>query len=596
MQKEENGMNDGRPDSTLGPFALISARGRATTTNCHGRLRPIVWLAAIFIGILLSLQYRNEIDPDTVAHLDMADAYFRGDWKMAVNGYWNPLYAWILGLVIHSIGASAYWEYPLVHLVVFTIFLFALGCFDFFLRELIHYQNWMQQDNALKTRQPVVSKTVWMVLGYTLFFWSAFFLIRLRETNPDMLVAAFVYLSAGFLLRIRRGEATRGVFVLLGLALGLGYLTKQVMFPLAFVFLGVGLFLTGRPRKAAPGILVAFVAFILVSAPLVSTLSIEKSRLTFGDSGRFAYAGHVNNVPRRHWQGENPDNGTPVHPTRKIFDNPATFEFATPIGGTYPFGYDMTYWYEGLKTHLDLSLQIKVFRKNFNEVVSKMMGLNGSIVFGLMAILFANSIGWSVFKNLSKYAFLIVPPLCAIGLYCLVLVEGRYIGPFVAMVVMSVFFGASLWQQRGYCILVRAVTAVILAMFTINLLPGLYSSVSDLVDRRNPNLYWQVAEGLSELGLRPGDKVASISYSSLNNTRWARLARVRIIAEVYHNPYYDAEKNDFWKADSSAQQKILHAFKTVGARMAISDEEPRGASSSEWQRIGTTNYYVYFLS
>jgi hypothetical protein len=178
----------------------------------------------------------------------------------------------------------------------------------------------------------------------------------------------------------------------------------------------------------------------------------------------------------------------------------------------------------------------------------------------------------------------------------LVLVEGRYIGPFVAMVVMSVFFGASLWQQRGYCILVRAVTAVILAMFTINLLPGLYSSVSDLVDRRNPNLYWQVAEGLSELGLRPGDKVASISYSSLNNTRWARLARVRIIAEVYHNPYYDAEKNDFWKADSSAQQKILHAFKTAGARMAISDEEPRGASSSEWQRIGTTNYYVYFLS
>jgi hypothetical protein len=573
----------------------ISASKRSLDTSYHGRLKAIVWFTAVFIGALLSWNYRNVIDNDTISHLDMADAYFRGDWKMAVTGYWNPLYAWILGLVIHTVKPSPYWEYPTVHLVLFTVFLFALGCFEFFLRELIRLHNATEQDGAFEARQPVVSETVWMVLGYTIFFWSSIFLIRLSNTNPDMLLAAFVYLAAGFLLRIRRGTATRTVFLLFGFALGLGYLTKQVMFPLAFVFLGAGLFLTGNLRKAVPGISAALVAFMLVSAPLVLVLSITKSRLTFGDSGRIVYALHVNNLPRRHWQGENPGSGTPVHPTRKIFNDPAAFEFATPIGGTYPLWYDITYWYEGLELHLDFGTQVKVLQENLKEFGSQMMGFNGSIVFGLMTMLFANSAGGLVFRNISQYCFLIVIPVCAIGLYCLQRVEGRYIGPFVTILVLSLFFAASLRQPLGYCRLVRAVTAVILVMFTIHMFPLLHSSVADLLHLRNANVYWQVANGLNKMGLRPGDKVASVSYANVNNVQWARLAKVRIIAEVYHDPYRDADKNDFWKADSSAQQRILQAFATVGARMVVSDEEPRGPSISGWQRIATTSYYAYLL-
>jgi len=132
-------------------------------------------------------------------------------------------------------------------------------------------------------------------------------------------------------------------------------------------------------------------------------------------------------------------------------------------------------------------------------------------------------------------------------------------------------------------------------MFAIHMVPLLYSSVADLLHHRNANVYWQVANGLNKMGLRPGDEVASVSYANLNNVKWARLARVRIIAEVYHTPYYNADKNDFWEADPSAQQQILQAFATVRARVVVSDEEPRGSSISGWQRIGTTSYYAYFL-
>ena len=31
---------------------------------------------------------------DGVSYLDIGDAYFRGDWKAAVNAYWSPVYSW----------------------------------------------------------------------------------------------------------------------------------------------------------------------------------------------------------------------------------------------------------------------------------------------------------------------------------------------------------------------------------------------------------------------------------------------------------------------------------------------------------------------
>src|SRR5438128_10198625 len=91
-------------------------------------LRAVFWLIGIVIGLLQAWHDRNMIVIDTISHLDMADAYFRGDWAMAINGCWNPLYAWILGLAMLVVKPSSYWEYPTVHFVLFIIFLFAFCC------------------------------------------------------------------------------------------------------------------------------------------------------------------------------------------------------------------------------------------------------------------------------------------------------------------------------------------------------------------------------------------------------------------------------------------------------------------------------------
>jgi hypothetical protein len=184
---------------------------------------------------------RFTMNPDGISYLDMGDAYLRGDWHMAINGWWSPLYSWILGLVLKVLKPSAYWEYPLAHLLNFVVFLAALVCFGFFLRTFIAYRKKSEHDSG-DDEEATLPEWAWWVLGYSLFIWTSLVLISIRLVTPDMCVAAFVYLASGLILRIRTGTATARTFVLLGIVLGLGYLAKAVMFPLAFVFLAVAAF------------------------------------------------------------------------------------------------------------------------------------------------------------------------------------------------------------------------------------------------------------------------------------------------------------------------------------------------------------------
>jgi hypothetical protein len=65
-------------------------------------------------------------------------------------------------------------------------------------------------------------------------------------------VATFVYVICGLLVRIRMGSHGWQIFAALGVLLGLGYLVKTAMFPLAFVFIMVGMFAVGNIKTYIP--------------------------------------------------------------------------------------------------------------------------------------------------------------------------------------------------------------------------------------------------------------------------------------------------------------------------------------------------------
>src|SRR5438132_3866371 len=178
---------------------------------------------AIVLGAAQAWATRFTMNPDGISYLDIGDAYWRGDWHNAINAYWSPLYSWILGLFLKVLKPSPYWEYPVAHLVNFFIYVAALGCFEFFLRNFIR-SRLRSVELARLEGNITLPEWAWWMLGYTLFISASLQLITLRLLTPDLCVAAFVYLGSGLMLKIRVGSASRWAFLLLGVVLGFAYL------------------------------------------------------------------------------------------------------------------------------------------------------------------------------------------------------------------------------------------------------------------------------------------------------------------------------------------------------------------------------------
>ncbi|NIP54845.1 MAG: hypothetical protein GWO26_23230, partial [Phycisphaerae bacterium] len=83
----------------------------------------------------------HSMNADGISYLDMGDAVFSGDWATGLSGVWSPLYAWILGAVMRLFDPPMQWEFPLVHIVNYLIFIFTFLAFEFFWKHLIQYHN-----------------------------------------------------------------------------------------------------------------------------------------------------------------------------------------------------------------------------------------------------------------------------------------------------------------------------------------------------------------------------------------------------------------------------------------------------------------------
>src|SRR5216683_2745491 len=270
----------------------------------HVRERRLVvffWALALLLGAVQAWTGRNAMNEDGIAYLDIGDAYLRGDWSSALNSYWGPFYSWFLGLTLFILKPSPHWEFAVVHLVNFAIFVGTLWCFHFFLAELVD----QHQRSFKASEQEMFGLPPWafFALGYALFVWFSLDWISIRIVTPDMGVSAVVYLASGLLLRMHRQRGDWSNFILLGVVLGCGYLIKYPLFPLAFVFLTISVFSMRNARKGLTRALVALVVFLAIGGPLFVAFSYRAGHLTFEDSGRLNYAWNVNGVPAyAHWQ------------------------------------------------------------------------------------------------------------------------------------------------------------------------------------------------------------------------------------------------------------------------------------------------------
>lgn len=174
------------------------------------RLHFVLIGIAVALGALHAWAGRFAMNPDGMSYLDIADAYFAGQWQMALNAFWSPLYSWLLGFGLFLLRPPPAWESTSVHAINFFIYCFALFSFVFFLRSL----------SRSLPEERVFPRLLWFSFGYALFLIITLHFISLALVTPDMLVAAWVFFAAGIMARVQQGERAPRLFFFLACRLG----------------------------------------------------------------------------------------------------------------------------------------------------------------------------------------------------------------------------------------------------------------------------------------------------------------------------------------------------------------------------------------
>ncbi|HKW31849.1 MAG TPA: hypothetical protein VJN92_02515 [Candidatus Acidoferrum sp.] len=547
-------------------------------------LRLFFWCLAIVLGALHVWVYRNDLNPDSVSYIEMAEAAVRSGSHALVSAYWSPLYPTLLSVGFRLLHPSMYWEFTVVHVVNFVVYLADLFCFEFFLKELLATR---RAETALEDNlRPVPEKIFW-IWGYLLFIWSNHFWLRPQQVNPDIIVAGLVYVATALLLRIYRGNGGWLAFAGLGAVLGAAYLAKAAMFPLSFLFLVCAFLLFGKTRESYSRALarsaLALAVFAMIAIPFIVMISKEKHRPTFGDSGKINYAEHVDGASfMTHWQGQPAGTGTPAHPTRKVSADPLIYEFARPIAGSYPPWYDQSYWYEGIRAHFSLRGQLWVLFKSAN-IYFKLFSRTGAlyVVFLALILLVRKAGKWEWGGR--RFRLVWLPSLGALIMYSFVLVKQRYVSGFALMLVFWILSSVRISLTGEEVFKRGAILATILAP-AVALLWPLGVNVRETIANR-PYDQQEVADGLREMGIAPGTQVASIGTGL--EAYWAHLAEVRIIAEV------PGKGESFLVADPLKRREALSKFLELGAKAVVTKNAAVAHSTDGWQEVAQTQYYVW---
>ena len=574
--------NPSDPGTTVDGALLTSALERNKTK----RLVTALWIASILMAVLHCWVGRHAMNPDGVTYMDIADAYRVGHWKAALNSYRSPLYSWMLVPAMALTQASPEAEFAAVHTVNFLVFLVALFCFHFLLTGVIR-------------THPRLAFPNWAMIGaaYALFLWSTLTVITLELVTPDLCVASAVYAATGMLLRIRKGDNRLAFFLVLGFILGVGYLAKAALLafaPLMAVFSAAAI---GKSREAIPRVMLVALGFLIVSGPWIYALSSTKGRLTFGDAGTLAYGYMVHEVPMLHWHGGPAGSGVPAHPDRQIYSHPDTYEFASPISGTYPPSYDYSYWAEGIIVRPDVRTHVRRVAKSLHEYFRFFDERLSGVISIVVLLWLVGMRGSSPLGSLAREWRLLIPALYGFGLYAQVWVDWRYLGAHLTLLWIGILCALRIPEFERRDQITGAAAVAIMVVLGWHICAFSYSKIR----HEDPMLeHLAVARSLRAMKIGPGSPVASIGDANI--AFWARLARVRIVAEIPFDIWDPVlrepditEVSIFWAASAEEKAAVMRKLAETHAKAVIARDVPPGPAGSGWQRIVGTPYSVYRL-
>jgi hypothetical protein len=266
---------------------------------------------------------------------------------------------------------------------------------------------------------------------------------------------------------------------------------------------------------------------------------------------------------------------TPDHPAPKLLIAPVVLEFSSPVPGEYPLWYDPSYWYAGASVRFDLRGQIAAVKQtlaSYKEIVFDSV----AFVSGLAALcLFALADRRRPALPRGSW-WLAAWPLAAFAMYALVHVEGRFVSPFLILVLLPLYRALIRGLERRAAIAVFAtVLGTVMLPFLVHLAIDSAGIAGDLVRPRPPE-YQVAASALARSGLHAGDQLAAVGFAY--NCYYARCARMRVVAQI-------PDSRRFWRLKEPEMKMVAERLASIGVKAIVAWNRPAGVPPAGWKDV-----------
>jgi hypothetical protein len=561
------------------------------------------------------------MDGDAMAYLDIADLIHAHRWAGVVNAYWHPLYPALLMVTKALLHATRWNEVHAGYVLNYAIFLASVAAMLGFVSALVALRKRMSPSEDQDASVPLLTVNALRLLGLGLLVIAQQRELSVGTIRPDALLQVLMLAAFAMLLRALATESL--VYApLMGLFLGLAYLTKSFAFLIALLAIAVMVvfqaWLQGRRLgKVVVGGLLATVVFAAVAGPYVAALSKQKGRFDFGDSGALNYAWYVSGTDKFHiepWITDSFGSAkvTLKHPEKQLLAQPGVYSYKAQPYGTYPAWFDPTYFHERIVPVFNAKLLVHRDLRNVVLVLRYVLNHPEVPVLLVLLLLFGARFGFGGWRR-GFWVPMVSLGLAMVVIYGLVNIEERYVTLAYLLIVLPVFAAlrspgmvigedaaASRWQP-----------VVATAMVALMAYLALGETLRVALDERrsesaeglpaawySPSIYG-AAKALNAMGVGGGDQIACMgTIACLNDPYWMRLAGVQVDTEVY-NPDAKHLLEEF--EGLSNRQQVYDVLKADGAKVVVASFDPgamteRSAAAAGWVRLGETDFYAYPLS
>jgi len=242
------------------------------------RLLKFDWTSLLVVIIFLILAsyllpcFLDNIKPDGFSYFSITQKYLDHDFKNALNGYWGPLYSWLL-LPFILAGINAPMAAKLLSVLIGFV--------------VILESNFLIKILKIDQRLRVISLSL---IAVNILYFT--FIV----VTPDLL---FVCLSLGYLniiLTPSYSSSRIGGFAC-GIMGAFLYLTKAYglpFFAVHFFVINLILFISSKNKLHRAGIsfnyITGMIIFLLISVPWILLISHKYGYFTIGTAGRFNHS------------------------------------------------------------------------------------------------------------------------------------------------------------------------------------------------------------------------------------------------------------------------------------------------------------------